>query len=74
MIEVAPHSLFGKHNYAKEQILIMEAMKSIDQSVMLISPLTEIVPVPLQYLPADWRRTKIKSKLENARKLLNELM
>lgn len=74
MIEVAAHSMFGKHSYPKEQAIIMQLTKEVDVTTALISPLTVEIPLPLQHLPADWRRNKIKEHMIKAQNLLKELM
>lgn len=73
MIEVASHSLFGKHNYAKEQTLLLGMAKELDLAVALVSPLSVEIPLPSQYLPAHWKRVKIKEHLTRARELLERI-
>jgi hypothetical protein len=72
-VEVAPHSMFGQHSYAKEQMIILQLTKEVDVTTALISPLTVEMPIPLQHLPANWRREKIKQHLGRAKVLLTEL-
>lgn len=73
MIEVSPKPLFGKHSYGGEQRLIVGVVKEIDLTVALVSPMTAAIPFPLQKLPAEFRRRKIKEHLTKAKMILNEL-
>ena len=73
MIEVSPRSLFGKHSYPREQLLILNLAREIDFTVALVSPRTLALPVPLERLPAEFRRNKIKEHLGKAKAMLVEL-
>lgn len=73
-LEVSPKSLFGRHPYHHEQKLIREFTTEIDSSVAFVSPRTILSPIPLQHLPVDFRRKKIKEHLEKARSILNNLI
>ena len=72
-LEISPKSLFGRHPYHNEQSLIRDFTESVDKSVAFVSPLTILSPIPLQHLPADWKRRKIHEHLEKARQSLEEL-
>jgi len=72
-IEVSPNSLFGKHPYGKEQSLIRDAVTEIERSIIFVSPRSAALPIPLQRLPADLKRRKIKEHLTIARQKLEEL-
>jgi hypothetical protein len=73
-LEVSPKSLFGRYPYPHEQSLIRNFTKEVDESVIFVSPSTVAVPIPLQHLPADFRRRKIKEHLTRAREILNDLI
>lgn len=72
-LEISPKSLFGRHPYPHEQTLIRQFTNEVDKSVIFVSPMTVAVPVPMEHLPADFRRRKIKEHLERARDTLVEL-
>lgn len=73
-LEVSPKSLFGRHSYPHEQNLIRQFTQEIDESVLFVSPRTVMSPIPLEHLPVDFRRRKIKQHLERAREILNDLI
>jgi hypothetical protein len=73
VLEVAPRSLFGRHSYPTEQRLMLALNKQIDYTVALVSPMSIGVPLPLQRLPADFRRKKIREHLVKAQELIKEI-
>jgi len=73
VVEISPRSLFNRHSYLKEQQLIVSLTKEIDSSIAFISPMTELMPIPFQRLPPEYKRRKIREHLEKARSILTEL-
>lgn len=73
VVEISPGSLFNRHSYLKEQQLILNLTKEIDTTIAFISPRTELIPIPLQRLPPEFKRRKIREHLEKARNILVEL-
>lgn len=73
MVEFNAHSMFGKHAYAKEQFGINLLGRQIDQAIALVEPLAIGIAIPLDKLPADWRRRKVKVHLEKAKHVLVEI-
>jgi hypothetical protein len=73
ILEVSPRSLFGRFPYPHEQSLIRDFTKQVDESVMFVSPETVAIPIPLQRLPPDFRRRKIKEHIGKARDILISL-
>jgi hypothetical protein len=73
VIEISPRSLFGRHSYVGEQRLILALTKEIDETVALVSPHTVVMPLPLQRLPAEYRRGKIKEHLTRAKAILETM-
>jgi hypothetical protein len=72
-LEVSPKSLFGRFPYPHEQTLIRDFTKEVDESVMFVSPETVAIPIPLQRLPPDFKRRKIKEHLEKAKAILDSM-
>lgn len=72
-LEISPKSLFGRHPYPYEQRLIRDFITEVDKSVVFVSPLSVGVPFPLEKLPPDFRRNKIKEHLSKSREILGEL-
>jgi hypothetical protein len=74
VLEIAPHSLFGKHSYPTEQALIMKSLMEIEDAIVLVKPMAVGMPFPLERLPFEMRRKKVSEHLSRAKKLLDELM
>jgi hypothetical protein len=74
MVEIsAGHSLFGKHPYIREQLLLTEFGKQIDSAIGLVKPMAVMIPLPLEKLPFHYRRRKVLEHLDKAKKVLNEI-
>jgi len=73
VVEISPHSMFGRHSYLKEQQLILSLTREIDSTIAFISPRTELMPIPFQRLPPEFKRRKIREHLAKAQQVLNEL-
>jgi len=72
-IEVAPSSLFGRHNYPTEQIMLQMFMRSVDRTIALVRPLAIGLPIPLEKLPFEFRRKKVIEHLGKAKDVLKEM-
>lgn len=74
MPEFNPQSLYGKHRFFTEQFLIAQAMRNIDQGILMIDKSISRINIPLiDLLPIEKRRSIAKQKFTNAVEILNEV-
>jgi len=72
-MEVRPKSLFGRLPYFEEQQEIRHTLYDVRSGVILINPRLYLVPFPLEKLPLELRRKKIKEKFQSALKRLERI-
>ena len=74
MIEFNPRSLYGKHSFLTEQLFIGQAMRNIDQGILMIDKRISRLNIPLiDLLPIEKRRALAKHKFANAVAILEGL-
>jgi hypothetical protein len=73
MVEINAHSLFGKHKFIMEQILIDQFTDDVEKVIALVEPIAIGLPIPLEKLPLGLRQKKIRQNLGKAKEKLENL-
>jgi hypothetical protein len=73
MMEINPKSIFGRHSYSNEQLLLRNFIKEVDSAITLVEPLSVGMPELILKLPRDFKIKKIKGHIGKAKTILEEI-